>query len=78
MLQMRIYSTAYCRSQNCFSQNEHTYQASACLNVEVATVHSQAFCVMSDVNWCFVQFNGTAVIVCLSAVHMLYELYRVK
>ena len=33
---------------------------------------------MSDVNWCCVEFNGTSCIACVSAVHILYELYTVK
>ena len=28
---------------------------------------------MSDVNWCFVEFNGTSCIACVSAVCILYE-----
>ena len=33
---------------------------------------------MSDVNWWYVEFNGTCFIACVSAVHTLYELCTVK
>ena len=33
---------------------------------------------MPDVNWCFVDFNGTSITACVSPVHILYELYTVK
>jgi len=34
-----------------------TFLASACLNVEVAALHSWFFRVMSDVNWCFIELK---------------------
>ena len=33
---------------------------------------------MSDVNWCFVEFNETSFTASVSAVHILYELHTVK
>ena len=76
MLQMGIYGDLDCTSQNLFQKMKisgmNLLKCCSCYTSQLS------FCVMSDVNWCVVEFNGTSVTACVSAVHILYELYTVK
>ena len=74
---MRIYSDADCRSQNQFSENEHfKYQLASLLKLLHFTAVFSMLCpILIGVLF---SLNGTSLIACMSVVHILYELYKVK
>ena len=76
MLLMRIYSNVVCRSQNCFSENEHLKrQLAEMLKLLHFTSKLSVLCCML-IGVVF-SLSGTSCIACVSAVHILYELYTV-
>ena len=71
MLQMGIYSDVDCRSQNVFQKMNISS-----ISLLKCTAKLSVLCLM--LIGVFLSLNGTAVIACVSAVHILYELCTVK
>ena len=70
---MRIYGDGICGSQNCLSGNEHfKHQLAEMLKLLHFTAKLSVLCCML-----IGVFSGTSCIACVSAVHILYELYKV-
>jgi hypothetical protein len=76
MPQMRIYCDLVCRSQNCFSGNEHiNHRLAEVLKLLHFTAKLSVLCSML-IGVVF-SLSGTSCIACVSAVRILYELYTV-
>ena len=77
MLQMRICSDADCRSQNCFSENEHfKHQLAEMLKLLHFTAELSVLCLI--LIGVVLGLNGTSCIACVSAVCILYGLCKFK
>jgi len=77
MLQMRICSDADCRSQNCFSENEHfKHQLAEMLKLLHFTAELSVLCLI--LIGVVLGLNGTSCIACVSAVCILYGLCKVE